>query len=87
MRCARPGRAHLGEYFASLDPHAQKVRGRWTGRKMYEEEFAAIWDEASGVRSDLLTEELHHQIKHLLFYQRPIKAQSHLIGGLRTGTR
>jgi CRISPR-associated endonuclease Csn1 len=24
---------------------------------------------------------LHHQFKHLLFYQRPIKAQSHLIGG------
>ncbi len=77
-------RAHartLGEYFASLDPHTQKVRRRWTGRKMYEDEFAAIWETQAALHPDLLTEELHHQIKHLLFYQRPIKAQSHLIGG------
>lgn len=76
-------RAHartLGEYFASLDPHAQKIRGRWTARKMYEEEFALIWEKQATFRPDLLTEELHHQVKHLLFYQRPLKAQSHLIG-------
>ncbi len=70
----------LGEYFASLDPHTQKVRRRWTGRKMYEDEFASIWEKQSAFHSELLTEELHHKIKHLLFYQRPIKAQSHLIG-------
>jgi len=79
MRSA--GARTLGEYFASLDPHAQKVRGRWTGRKMYEEEFAAIWTKQATFHPALLTEELHHQIKHLLFYQRPIKAQAHLIGG------
>ncbi|MFZ1085722.1 MAG: type II CRISPR RNA-guided endonuclease Cas9, partial [Terracidiphilus sp.] len=71
----------LGEYFASLDPHTQKVRRRWTGRKMYEDEFAAIWEKQVVHNPELLTEELHHQIKHLLFYQRPIKEQSHLIGG------
>jgi CRISPR-associated endonuclease Csn1 len=71
----------LGEYFASLDPHTQKVRRRWTGRKMYEDEFAAIWAKQAAFHPDLLPEELHQQIKRLLFYQRPIKAQSHLIGG------
>jgi len=75
------GARTLGEYFAALDPHAQKIRGRWTARKMYEEEFAAIWTKQAIFHPALLTEELHHQIKHLLFYQRPIKAQSHLIGG------
>lgn len=76
----RPFRT-LGEYFASHDPHTQKVRRRWTGRKMYEDEFAAIWEKQAVLHPALLTEELHHQIKHLLFYQRPIKEQSHLIGG------
>ena len=76
----RPFRT-LGEYFASLDPHTQKVRRRWTGRKMYEDEFAAISAKQAAFHPDLLPEELHHQIKRLLFYQRPIKAQSHLIGG------
>lgn len=70
----------LGEYLASLDPHSQKVRGRWTARQMHEEEFAAIWAKQAEFHPVLLTEELHYKIKHLLFYQRPIKAQSHLIG-------
>ena len=71
----------LGEYFSLLDPHLQKVRRRWTSRKMYEDEFDAIWVKQAEHHPALLTEELHHQIKHLLFFQRPIKAQSHLIGG------
>jgi CRISPR-associated endonuclease Csn1 len=71
----------LGEYYASLDPHTHNVRRRWTSRKMYEDEFAAIWEKQAALHPTLLTEELHRQIKHLLFYQRPIKAQSHLIGG------
>jgi len=77
----RAGARTLGEYFASLNPHEQKVRRRWTGRKMYEDEFAAIWEKQASYRPDLLTEELHREIRRLLFYQRPIKEQSHLIGG------
>ncbi len=71
----------LGEYFASLDPHTQKVRRRWTGRKMYEDEFAAIWEKQSAFHPALLTEELHREIKRLLFDQRDVRAQAHLIGG------
>lgn len=83
------GARTLGEYFVSIDPHAQKVRGRWTARRMYEEEFAAIWLKQATFHEALLTEELHRQIKHLLFFQRPIKAQSHLIGNceLEAGER
>lgn len=71
----------LGEYFASLDPHTQKVRRRWTGRKMYEDEFAKIREKQSSYFPDLLTEGLHQELMRLLFFQRPIRAQAHLIGG------
>lgn len=74
------GTMTLGEYFATLDPHAQKVRRRWTSRSMYEDEFARIWQAQSAHYPKILTEVLHREIKHLLFFQRPIKAQAHLIG-------
>jgi CRISPR-associated endonuclease Csn1 len=74
------GARTLGEFFAGLDPHSQKVRGRWTARKMYQVEFEKIWEVQAIHRPDLLTLELHDKIAHLLFYQRPIAAQTHLIG-------
>lgn len=77
---ADAGARTLGEYFASLDPHIQKVRRRWTARKMFEEEFAAIWAAQLPQHSSILSTQLREQIVHLLFYQRPIAAQSHLIG-------
>ncbi len=33
----------LGEYFAGLDPEEQRIRKRWTARKMYSDEFDTIW--------------------------------------------
>jgi CRISPR-associated endonuclease Csn1 len=74
------GARTLGEYFAGLDPHIQKVRRRWTARKMFEEEFAAIWTAQQPHHISLLTDELREKIARLLFYQRPIAAQEHLIG-------
>lgn len=72
----------LGEYFAGLDPHqvGQNVRRRWTARKMYEQEFDAIWNAQCRYHADLLTENLKREISYLLFFQRPIAAQAHLIG-------
>jgi CRISPR-associated endonuclease Csn1 len=72
----------LGEYFASLNPHeiGQNVRRRWTARKMYEQEFDQIWKAQSNYYPELLTEELRRKIEPLLFFQRPIASQSHLIG-------
>lgn len=71
----------LGEYFASLDPHTQKVRRRWTGRKMYEDEFELLWQKQAAHKPDMLTVDLYYKIKHELFFQRPLKSQSHRIGG------
>jgi CRISPR-associated endonuclease Csn1 len=72
----------LGEYFAGLDPHqiGQNIRRRWTARKMYEEEFAKIWERQAEYYPALLTPELRREVAHLLFFQRPIAVQSHLIG-------
>ncbi len=70
----------LGEYFSTLDPHQQKVRRRWTARAMYEHEFNLLWQKQAIHYPELLTPELRSQIATLLFFQRPIAAQSHLIG-------
>jgi CRISPR-associated endonuclease Csn1 len=74
------GAQTLGEYLAGLDPHEQKVRRQWTGRKMFEKEFQMIWDKQKEYHTDLLTSELHGRIWDLLFFQRPVAAQKHLVG-------
>ena len=70
----------LGEYFSMLDPHKQKIRRRWTARAMYEHEFELLWQTQAFYCPEVLTPELRAQIATLLFFQRPIAAQRHLIG-------
>lgn len=74
------GARTLGEYFAGLDPHTEKVRRRWTARRMFEHEFELIWSAQQPHHASVLTQELHDRIWTLLFFQRPISAQKHLIG-------
>lgn len=68
----------LGAYLASLDPDEQRLRGRWTSRKMYEDEFAALWEAQSGHHA--LTDEARAAIHKAIFHQRPLKSQKNLIG-------
>lgn len=74
------GARTLGEYFAGLDPHTEKIRRRWTARRMFEHEFELIWSSQQPHHASVLTQELHDRIWTLLFFQRPISAQKHLIG-------
>lgn len=74
------GARTIGEYFAGLDPHTEKVRRRWTARKMFEQEFALIWAAQAPHHPSLLTQNLHEKVHELLFFQRPISAQKHLVG-------
>jgi len=77
------GAETLGAYFASLDPtaaDAQRIRGRWTGRSMYEHEFNRIWDEQSLHHPAAMTGEARAEIHEAIFSQRPLKSQRHLIG-------
>ncbi|HUY12105.1 MAG TPA: type II CRISPR RNA-guided endonuclease Cas9 [Terriglobia bacterium] len=70
----------LGEYFAHLKPSEQRIRGRYTHRSMYEEEFALIWEAQRTDHPDLLTEERRKQLKNALFFQRPLKIPRSLVG-------
>jgi len=69
----------LGEYFSTLDPEQERIRKRWTARKMYLDEFERIWAAQSPHRS-MLTEELKKKIHDAIFHQRPLKSQKGLIG-------
>lgn len=73
---ASSGARTLGEYFCRLDPGSQRnrphiIRERFTPRKLYEQEFEAIW-QAQMAHHPALTEGLRDEVRRLLFYQRPI---------------
>lgn len=68
----------LGAYFASLDPDEQRIRGRWTSRQMYLDEFEQIWKTQSAHHN--LTDDQYQAIHSAIFHQRPLRDQSHLVG-------
>ncbi len=74
------GARTLGEYFAAVDPHETRIRSRYTHRKMYEAEFDALWNAQSGHHPEMLTNEFRQTLHRAMFFQRPLKDQSHLIG-------
>ncbi len=74
------GARTLGEYFSQLDPQEERIRQRYTHRDMYKDEFEKIWAAQARHYPDLLTEELRKEISDAIFYQRPLKVQTYLIG-------
>jgi len=65
----------LGQHFHDLYQKGEKVRGCYTGRKEhYEKEFDAI------AAAQGLDEKLAARIRGVLFFQRPLRPQTHLIG-------
>lgn len=73
------GSRTLGEHFATLSAASQIVRRHWTDRKWFIEEFEAIW-QAQVMHHGALTPDLKQQVFRLLFFQRPIATNAHLIG-------
>ncbi|SFH58228.1 type II CRISPR RNA-guided endonuclease Cas9 [Planctomicrobium piriforme] len=70
----------LGAYFnRKVNPHEERIRRRWLGRKQYRDEFAAIRTAQAGAHSQL-TKDVWDKIDDAIFFQRPLKSQSHLIG-------
>lgn len=74
------GQRTLGEYFASLPVEGLRIRGRYTHRGMYLAEFNALWAAQQPHHPAVLTPEFRQKLHHLIFFQRPLKDQSHLIG-------
>lgn len=70
----------LGEYFAKLNPHQQRIRGRWTSRKMYQQEFELICSAQVPWHPQALNTSNQAKIHKAIFFQRPLKSQKHLIG-------
>ncbi len=75
----RTGSRTIGEYFAGLDPQEQKIRGRWTARQMFSDEFEKIWT-AQSAYHECLTGENHDLLFDAIFQQRKLKSQKGLIG-------
>lgn len=77
MRAA--GARTLGEFYSRLNPRTQRVRRRHTHRDMFLDEFTKICDVQAKSHS-VLTGEFRIQLHKALFFQRPLKNQSDLIG-------
>jgi CRISPR-associated endonuclease Csn1 len=74
------GAQTIAELFARTSPDRERIRRRWTARSMFENEFEAIWTAQAPHRSFILTSRLKRELHRLLFFQRPIAAQTRLIG-------
>jgi CRISPR-associated endonuclease Csn1 len=74
------GARTLGEHFSRLAPTEARIRGRWTARSMYEDEFERIWYAQARFHADLLTTERKKELRSAIFFQRPLKVRKNLIG-------
>lgn len=80
------GARTLGEYFARYNPFEsidQKIRGRYTLRAMYEQEFEILWAAQAQYYPQILTPAFRQTLLHDVFgvfWQRPLKSQDHLVG-------
>lgn len=70
----------LGEYLASLNSHEQRIRNRYTLRKMYQEEFELLWNKQKEFYPGLFTDEIKNDIYDTIFFQRKLKSQKHTVG-------
>ena len=73
----------IGEYLASLDPHEQRRRNRFTLRDHYRIEMDLMLSIQAKHYPDVLTGDLVAQIIKKVFHQRPLKSVRHLVGNCR----
>jgi len=66
----------LGEFLAGRE----KKRGRYTHRDMLKTEFSALLSKQKKYHKTLLTPERETRLHRIIFFQRPLKIQKHLIG-------
>ena len=69
----------LGQFFANINPHSDRIRSRYTGREDYEQEFAKII-EAQRLHHACLAPKSIRRLRRHLFWQRPLRSQKGLIG-------
>ena len=72
----KSGSRTLGDFLASRP----KKRSLRTERKMYEEEFDALWTKQAEFQPDLLSDARCARVRKILFFQRPLRLQKNLVG-------
>lgn len=87
---ARGGVPTLGAYLASLDPFVQtkageendpskqRIRHRWTSRKMFEHEFNLMWSTQAAHMG--LSDPTRANIHRCIFFQRPLREPKRTVG-------
>lgn len=73
------GSRTLGEFFLH-SPEDERVRGKWTSRKMYEAEFDAIWSGQARFNPEVFSDAVKNDLHRAIFRQRPLKSQKQFIG-------
>ena len=63
----------LGEHFFKFQREklGDRVRGHYTRRDMYENEFRLLWEKQSAYYPNVLTEKLREKASDAIFFQRP----------------
>lgn len=72
------GTRTLGEHLSRLDPREERIRARYTSRKMYLDEFERLW--AAQAPHHALTDKQKKAYHSAIFFQRPLRSVKHLIG-------
>ena len=70
----------LGEYFSFLNPEEERIRSRYTGRKMFADEFKAIFKAQREYGNRRVTDDFERRLYRAIFHQCPLKSCRGLIG-------
>ena len=68
----------LGEFFQKKLTSGERIRSKHTLREMFKHEFEAIWEKQKSFYPNKLNDALKAQLYKIIFFQRPLKDQSHL---------
>lgn len=77
---ANSGARTLGEYLSKLDPAQERIRARWTSRRMISDEFDAIWSAQAPHYPEMFGNDAKTKIFKTIFFQKPIRSQKGTIG-------
>lgn len=77
----KAGARTLGEYLAGLNPQKIPVRGRYTLRSMFKNEYDLIIERQLVFYPEL--QNLRVKLKNLIFSQRPVQVSKNMIGDCR----
>lgn len=80
---AERGSRTLGEHLLRLGREGVRIRERWTSRRMYTDEFDALWSAQAPHHPGVLTDELRKRLRRAIFFQRPLKSQTDRVGFCR----